>query len=401
MSHSSERSTSFSQNLQITLTPFKNQSRILRETSSLVERGVTQRVSIAALHEDGLKEWESIDEQRSVWRVRLRSRGWPRTLPMQLLKYAEFSWRISWYARRIRPDLVNVHSLALLPLGVWLKIWLRARLVYDTHELETERNGLSGLRQALSRFIERRFIRYVDLVVVVSECIREHYVAAYGHPAVVTMLNCPPCSRVSRSDLLREELQIPASAKIFLYHGNLAPGRGIPAMLDAFRGANPNERALVVMGYGHFAAQVQAEAERSRAIYFRDAVAPGDVVRYAASADVGLCLIEDICLSYRYCLPNKLFEFLMAGLPVIVSNLPEMASLVRDYRVGEIAYEVSADGIEDPVRRLLAADPEGLAANVRQAARRFSWETEEAQIIESYREHVLNPPRPGGMAKAR
>ena len=109
------------------------------------------------------------------------------------------------------------------------------------------------------------------------------------------------------------------------------------------------------------------------------------MIPYAASADVGLSLIEDICLSYYYCLPNKLFECLMAGLPVIVSNLPEMAAIVRDFRVGEIAYDLTAAGIGDAVRRLLAVDSEALAANVCEAARRFSWETQEAEMIQSYR----------------
>ena len=92
-------------NLHITLTPFRNETRILKETSSLIRSGLVQHVYIAALHEDGLKEQEEIDNSRSVWRVCLKSRRWSRGIIVQLVKYIEFSARVILYARMPSPKI--------------------------------------------------------------------------------------------------------------------------------------------------------------------------------------------------------------------------------------------------------------------------------------------------------
>ncbi len=376
-------------NLHITFAPCRNDTRLFKETLSLVSRGLFTRVHIAALHDGMLPEADRLDAQREIRRLPLVSRRLPKTLPAQLLKYAEFCWRASRYAKRVRPDVVNVHALGLLPLGVWLKFRLRAKLVYDAHELETETFGLTGLRQRLSRWVERALIRFADLVVVVGPRIRDHYQRSYAHPAVACVMNCPVSVPMDRTNLLRDELGIPASAAVFLYLGNLSLGRGILPLLAAFEAADPAERVLVLMGYGDLHPMLAKRTQISRAVFLRDAVPPERVVEYAASADVGLSLIEDSCLSYRYCLPNKLFEYIMAGLPVIVSNLPEMADLVRDTGIGEVAITLDTAGIESAMKRLLAKDRSTLKANLRSAAKRFSWEQQEEEMIRWYRDCVL------------
>jgi glycosyltransferase involved in cell wall biosynthesis len=145
----------------------------------------------------------------------------------------------------------------------------------------------------------------------------------------------------------------------------------------------------VFVGYGDLADRVRASAARSDSIYFHPAVAPHDVLRYAASADVGLSLIEDTCLSYRLCLPNKVFEYLMAGLPIIVSDLPEMAALVRERGIGAVARSLDPQGIGEAIARVLAMTPTARAANVRETAREFSWEAQEEELVRRYRTHVL------------
>ncbi|MBD2135671.1 glycosyl transferase family 1, partial [Sphaerospermopsis sp. FACHB-1094] len=162
-------------NLHITLTPFRNESRLLKETSSLLKAEELKKILIVALYEDKLQEFETIDARRSVWRVKLKSRSWSKSLWVQILKYLEFGWRVSRFATANQVNIVNVHSLGLLPLGVWLKLKLGAKLIYDAHELETETAGAKSIRKALSQLTEKLLIPYVDLTIVVGNKIKEFY----------------------------------------------------------------------------------------------------------------------------------------------------------------------------------------------------------------------------------
>ena len=375
-------------NLHITLTPFRNESRLLRETAALTTAGVVERVFIIALHEEDLPTEARIDSKRSVLRIALRSRKLPRTLFAQLVKYIELAWRVSRFAVRNRIDIVNVHSLALLPIGVWLKWRLRAKLVYDAHELETETNGLTGIRKRLAKLTERMLIRFVDLTIVVSNGIEDWYVAAYGRPAIVTVLNCPEDCDVSRNRLLRDELAIGETSKIALYQGNLHEGRGIETLLEAFETHNVEPFVVVFMGYGSLEPMVRAAARRSRHIFYRPAVTPDKVMAYTASADVGLSLIENTCLSYYWCLPNKVFEYVAAGLPVLVSKLPEMERFVNSNAVGVVIDELRPQSVAAGLAELQKLDAAILMGNVRQAAKKYSWAAEARTMVQAYARFV-------------
>lgn len=375
-------------NLHITLTPFRNESRLLKETASLVRHGVVDRALVVALHEEGLSEHEEIDKERSVWRVRLRSRALPRHFVTQIVTYFELFCKLLLFTRGKSIRLINVHTLDLLPIGVALKILLRGQLIYDAHELETEVEGLTGKRQKIARFIERRFISKADLTILVSESITNLYQEMYPGIPVVTVLNCPERRQVEPSRTLRDEFGIADEAKVFLYLGGLGAGRGIEAMIGAFASANPAERVLVVMGYGELAGFVIEKAATSRAIFFKNAVPPSQVLDVAASADVGIVFIEDTSLSYRYSLPNKLFEYLMAGLPVIASNLPEIARILKKTRAGIVVPEFSVAGLVDGIERYMRLDHHEIAANARAAAQVYSWENQEREMLAAYDKYI-------------
>lgn len=248
-------------NLHVTLTPFCNESRVLKETASLVQSGLVDRVFIVALHEEGLNEHEEIDADRTVWRVRLRSRSWPQNLIIQSIKYAEYCVRVILYARSRSIKLVNVHHLALLPIGVLLKWICGAKLVYDTHELETETYGLDGIRQFFARRVERMFIKQADLVIVVSDGINAWYRDKYGLSNTVTVLNCPAFKEIQRTRRLRQELNVSDEKKIILYQGGLIKGRGIEKLLKAFAEYGNDKYALVFMGYGDLESLINEYAD--------------------------------------------------------------------------------------------------------------------------------------------
>jgi len=375
-------------NLHVVMNSFVFGSRILKETASLAGAGMADRVCIAAIHEDGLEERETLDNRRVVRRLRLRSRHWPRSLPVQLLKYVEFCARVIREAMRDGAEVVSVHSLALLPLGVALK-WVRgARLVYDAHELETETFGLNGLRQSLARIVERRLIPYADLVIVVGDGIADWYRRAYRLNNVVTVMNCPRYQRPARTRRLHEALSIPSDRRIVLYQGLLVPGRGIEALLLLFADHDDGAHVVVFMGFGELEGLIDQQARRHSNIYRHPAVQPDVVLDYTASADVGIAYINNPSLNDRLCLPNKMFEYIMAGLPVIVNNAPEMSRVVREKGIGAVLTELTVASLATALGEIERRDQLAMRSSLDEAARIYSWENQEREMLRGYEAYV-------------
>jgi glycosyltransferase involved in cell wall biosynthesis len=373
-------------NLHLTLTPFRNESRVLKETASIVAAGVADRVLIVALHENELPETEEIDGARRVVRLKLSSRPWPRNIAFQSFKFIELCWRLMRIARAERPSIINVHSLAALPAGVLLKLVFGGKLVYDAHELETETSGLSGLRKRLAKWLEWALIGFADLVVVVGPNIAEWYRRRYPRARVIAVLNAPRYRAPERTTLLRDALPIPPDLRIALFQGGLFADRGIEELLAAAPRLREAGHALVFMGYGPLQPQVEAATKRGGGVYFLPAVPPAEVVRYTASADAGLSPISGSSLSYRLSLPNKLFEHIMAGLPVLVSRLPEMERIVEKNGLGACVDKWDAPSILAGLAAIDAMRGPQLSQRLAAAAKEYSWDNQEAAMIFAYRE---------------
>jgi len=169
---------------------------------------------------------------------------------------------------------------------------------------------------------------------------------------------------------------------MFLYLGGLAKGRGIEVILEAFSHPKVSHHVLF-MGAGPLSESVSQAAAKCSRIHHRAPVPPSEVLAYAAGADAGLSLIEDSCLSYRYCLPNKLFEYLLAGVPVLASNLPDQARLIADYKAG---WTITPNA-EQLVAKLFAIDVQEareLRESLPSRVRYLRWEDEVKPILEIY-----------------
>lgn len=376
-------------NLHISLTAFKNESRILKETDSLINSGLVDYVHIVALHEEGLQEREEVDSKRDVWRVKLKSRLLPKSLIFQIAKYVEFSIRVLVYARRKKIKLVNVHSLGLLPIGWAVKLITGGKLIYDAHELETETNGLRGFRKSLSKSIEKALIRKVALTIVVGGEIERWYQSSYIGLPIVTVMNCPLYRDQVSSNKLRLALNIPERYKIVLYQGALCSGRGVEFLLDSFKALKASNYTIVFMGYGELESSIKEVANSAPHIYFLPAVPPEEVLDYTASADIGVSLVEDASLSYRYCLPNKLFEYIIVRVPVIVSDLPEMKRVVNECKIGEVLNDWSPQSLISALEKLELMPADEREKNLNEAAKQFNWEVQEKKMINAYEKYVF------------
>ncbi|MDC1143555.1 glycosyltransferase [Porticoccaceae bacterium] len=366
----------------IVLNDFTNDSRVLKTSNSLIQFGY--KVTVVAMHGKGLVEKEMIGDI-NVDRVNLTSRSWPKYKPIQLLKYFEFVCRAFWRYKSV--DIIHCNDLSALPVGLLIKLLGKdVKVVYDCHEYETEIHGLKGLEKKVKKNLERLLIRFSDQVITVSDSIADEYVRLYGIPKPRLVLNCPPYQRTAEYNIFRETFGIREDQHIFLYQGGLSKGRGIEILLEVFEKLSSDKNVLVCMGYGPLKGLIEEKSKLSNIIYFHPAVSPQVLLKYTSSADYGIAFIEDTCLSYRYCLPNKIFEYMMAGLPLLVSNVFEMKRFVETHQVGIVARENSLEGFIQAVKTSIDQNYIETVENVIKARSVFCWRTQEEVLKEVYRD---------------
>lgn len=372
-------------NVHIYPSVLTNESRILKITASLAGHAVFEQIAVIGLWKAGLDRHTEVTKGVEFIRIPARSPAWLVGVPARLLK------AISWHAGvlaslRGKPvTCINCHSLAVLPLSVLIKWWKRCTLVYDPHELETETRGLKGRMQWLARRVEGALIGRANAVCVVNASIARWYEQRYRLGKVWVVRNVPVrvASPPARKGLLRQRLGLPAGfdGKLFIYQGLLAPGRGVDVLIDAFRQLPRHH--LVFMGYGELQDRILAASAELANIHFVPAVPPGEIRDYTCDADAGIALIENECLSYYLCLPNKLFEYAHSGIPSIVSDFPEMASFIRDTGCGW----ATAPDAGALVALIHSLDPQAWQERQKQAAAcggRHGWQEEEPALLDMY-----------------
>jgi glycosyltransferase involved in cell wall biosynthesis len=171
-----------------------------------------------------------------------------------------------------------------------------------------------------------------------------------------------------------------------LYQGRFAPDRGIETLLSSVRDWVPG-RVLVLRGLGD-AAYLERLRRLARpagsTVRFDTPVDPGVLVSAASTADVGIHPIAGVTSQTALCLPNKFFEYVMAGLALCVSDVPEMRRVVEEHDLGWLIPEHSSTAIAATINAITPVDVSRFRANARSAAHALSWEIEGVRLIDAF-----------------
>lgn len=367
----------------IVLNNFVNDSRVEKVADSLTKQNY--EVTIYAIYEEGLPEFEIVNNI-TINRIKLLTKNWSKNPIIQLIKYIEFG--IKFIVSQKNVDIIHCNDLGPLPLTILLKKIRRDRLkvVYDSHEYQTERKGINGFKKKIMEFMEKKLIKHADEVITVSESIAEEYKRKYNINKPKIILNCPPVLGTTRDqNLFREIFGINENKTLFLYQGGLSYGRGIEKMLDAFSTLKSNDFALVVMGSGALERMVVDYSEKNENIFHHPPVTQKELLNYTSSGDIGVLLYENTCLNHYFCLPNKLFEYMMAGLPVLVSNLFELKKFVEENNCGLVVDEIKRESIHDAINKILESDIVKMSKKSIDVSQRYNWESQEEQLLDIYR----------------
>jgi glycosyltransferase involved in cell wall biosynthesis len=308
------------------------------------------------------------------------------------LFYKFINIRLFFYLLFHRFDIVVANDLdTLLPNFLIAKL-KRLPLVYDAHEYFT---GVPELQDRpfvkwVWTTIERNIFPHLKTVMTVSDSIAEQYEKQYGIRAIVVR-NCASSSEEIKQ-LSRDELGIPEdSLLLILQGGGINIDRGGEELIEAV--SKVDKVFLIIAGSGDVI-DVLKEKTINLNVFDRIRFIPKlhwkELMRYTKSADAGLTLDKDTNLNYRFSLPNKLFDYISAGIPVIAGDLPEVKKIIDEYRCGIIIPKVTSEEIGRAIIKLRDDRDylNKLNQNAVNASESLNWDLESKKVSDFYSEII-------------
>ena len=306
------------------------------------------------------------------------------------LFYYEFNIRLFLFALKGGYNVFVANGLGALP-GIGISAFVKRKpFVYDSYDLSTESAEMNG-RPFIRWFwqiTERSLIRKARRVYTISESIAEFLGSKYkisvdiirNAPEFHSIKNYPPEYRLVHEGL-----------KVLIYQGAVNRGRGLELIINAMKYLP--DAMFFIVGEGEEEKELEKlvlkKSLYNRVIFYGRV--PFEELKFLTmQADLGLSAEEDICLNYRYSLPNKLFDYIHAGIPVLVSGMPEMLKLVDGRQIGQIISDRSPEKLAEQIREMLSNDElvKMWRENAVATAKEFNWCKEKKKVIEIYEEFL-------------
>ena len=328
-----------------------------------------------------------------------RSASLPRRAAADLVRRLAIPLTIRAQARATRPvaPLADLyHGMAYMGIPIALELGRRhgGRVVYDARDIYLDAANLARLRGPARWLIgaaERRWARRADRVITVNRPYAEVMAERWNVPLPLIVMNCS--YRHARGEApprrFHDALRLDPSTRVVLYQGGFSRDRGIEELIAAI--PDVPGAVLVLLGYGVLLEELRARAAepalRGR-VHLLPAVPPTELLDWVASADVVAMPIQPTTLNHRLTTPNKLFEAIAVGVPVVASDLPGMAPVVREADAGLLVDPSDPAAIADACRRLIAESPAEAAtrrARILAAADgTYNWERQMDVLLAEY-----------------
>jgi glycosyltransferase involved in cell wall biosynthesis len=370
--------------------------RVMRSATALVEEGFA--VSIIDIEtERGRPVEEDIYGVRMkhivtpTWYISKRFKLW------FLMQAAWMFIRSTIQLIRTQADIYHAHDISALP-ACYLATWLRGKLlIFDAHELPLSDELYSprwrGLIVLFTHLLAIMVPRCAG-VITISPPIAQEIRKRYPSSKVTLVRNTPIYQAVQRTDRLHQYLGLSPDVRIALYQGTLQADRELDRLI---RAAHFLERNIVIVLMGPDVEGIQPQLEtliENERVADRVKIVPNvpyaEVLDWTASADIGMIIYPlNRTLNIRMCLPNKIFEYLMAGLPILASPLDAVSNLIRTYDVGQIVPSLLPADIGAAINAMMADSLTcaRMRRNALNAAQQeLCWEKESQRLIHFYHE---------------
>ena len=286
-----------------------------------------------------------------------------------------------------KPDLIHANDFnALLPAYAAARK-LKCKIVYDSHEVWGENQWIKAAAKPFINRMDKFLARRVDQMVCVSHAAAEYFSQTYGIEKPMVVTNCAIKKEIVSADTVKKN----AGFEV-LNHGQFYAGRGYDVMADACSMLKDYpEIVLAVRGFGKMEEQLRetvAELENKEQFRFYPPVTVQELIPTAARSCVGVAITESICLNFKLSVSNKLFEYVAAGLPVIMSDIPEHRYLNDKYDFGIVLQENTPEAFAKTVIQLYTDRNlyERLSQNAVKLSEEVNWENEFQKLIDREKE---------------
>lgn len=394
---------------------FTNDARVLRECTALIEAGyIVQLIALRGKQEKVEKRSTEFIIRRVQFKLFYLSKNWQKILLLLVLTilflympiligsfgiclFLLYRTKIQFLVRKIilvgkmiyyglvmKTDIYHANDLnTLFQAIVCGKCFKNKKLIFDSHEVNTSRSGYDS---KIYKWLEPNLLRYTDC------CIHENHTRAryikkiYGfYPQVI--YNYPFLNKSVDKVNLHKKLGLPENEPILLYQGGLQHGRGLDKLIDAV----PSIRrgTVVFIGDGKLKPYLEEKVNQlglMNRIKFLSKVRVEDLPLYTRNAYLGFQLLNNTSFNHYSAASNKLFEYMMAGVPVIACTFPEIRKVIEKEKTGLLVESNQPNSIAEGVNRLLE-NPilhEKLSLNACQARQRYNWNEEKEKLIDIY-----------------
>ncbi len=305
--------------------------------------------------------------------------------------YVEYNLRLFFYLIFKKFDILVSNDLDTLLSNYCVSIIRHKKLVYDSHEYFTEVPELinRNFQKKIWLKIEKFILPKIKYSYTVCKSIADDYNKKYGIEMQV-IRNVPLRNNAEynfkKINNLKTKLNT-KDKKIILYQGSLNIGRGIEQVIYAMEFID--NAIFLIIGGGDITKKLVSLTKQKgldKKIIFLGKIPFKELVNYTKLADIGISLEQNLGLNYYYSLPNKLFDYINADVPILSSDLPEIVSIVKKYKIGKIINDFSPRFIANTIN-LMLNDEHRISEwkkNLKMAAKELCWEKEEIKLIDFY-----------------
>jgi hypothetical protein len=321
-----------------------NTSRLFKISKFLTEKERIGQLTVIGFWNEGLAFEEDYTPKVHIERRKSLKQKLPNTRFILLSKFltaisiVPFFTGMFFSCLRKKPEVIYCHDVVMLPIALFVKLFNGATIIYMPHELETEETGSGKVMNLFLKIFEKTGMKFIKHTTVVSPGIQHWYQNKYKTDKVSLIRNIPDFDNQKQSinKKLRSKLGLSSSDIVCIYQGLIENSRGVIEVAATFSILKDRKKHLVFMGYGPATNAIVDFASKFANIHYIPAVDPKDIFDYTSDADIGVLFIpNEISNSYKYSLPNKYFEYVKSGIPVLISdNLTSIKEEVNLHNTG-------------------------------------------------------------------
>ncbi len=301
--------------------------------------------------------------------------------------YAEYNLKLFFYLLFHSTDILVANDLDTLLANYLAAKFKGRKLVHDSHEYFT---GVPELDERFAKKVWKKIEQWIfpklKFVYTVNDSIAKLYKDEYG-VEVKVVRNFPITNNSISPFKTKKKLQIPEDKKIILYQGSVNVDRGLLEAVEAMQFVEG--AALLVIGDGDILEEVKTKTLKLNLhdkVIFKKKVPFDELKNYTSLADIGISLDKDTNINYKFSLPNKIFDYVHAGVPVLASNLIEIQKIFSNYEIGLMIENHSPKHIAEKINFMLnnSEKRNEWKKNCESASKEFCWGKEELVLHEIY-----------------